>query len=291
MPSSDTSPGTIGCVGLGDMGAPIAANYARHGLTVLAHDLRPALEDDVVSWGAQWVARSADLVTGVDVLCICLLNDKQVRAFVRDERVFELMHPGGTVVVHSTVSPKLVIELTELGRAQGIHVVDAPVSGTQALSHAGRLTVMVATEPAIFDALRPLWAAIGETVIRVADTPGSAQVIKLCNNMMAEANYLVALEALRIAQAHDISEGTFLEVVTASSGNSWMTENWDHPRRHMLTHPEGGPDAKFAILLKDLQIAVQIATEAGIVPLVSAVAGVAGEQLLAHRFAQIAAET
>lgn len=273
------------------MGAPIAANYARAGLDVLAYDLRPELEAEVRSWGAEWAGSSAHLVKNVDVLCICLLSDAQVRAFVETEHVFELMRQGGTVVVHSTVFPQLVTELAEQGRSHGIHVVDAPVSGTQSLSRSGQLTVMVAAEPARFDALRPLWTAIGRNVIHVADTPGSAQVIKLCNNMMAEANYLVALEALRIAQANDISEDTFLEVVTASSGNSWMTENWDHPRRHMLTHPEGGPNAKFGILLKDLQIAVQIATDAGIVPVVSAAAGVAGEQILAHRFGQITEET
>ncbi|AKS34306.1 hypothetical protein AFA91_23125 [Mycolicibacterium goodii] len=271
------------------MGAPIASNYARHGLDVLAHDLRSDLEARAVGWGARWSDDAAAVVQQSDVLCICLLDDTQLRALVDTERLFDAMRPTATLVVHSTITPSLMRELAECGTRRGITVVDAPVSGSHAARDEGRLTVMVAAERRHFDRLQPMWAAISAHAYRVADTPGSAQVVKLCNNMMAETNYLVALEALRIAQTFGVPESVFLQVVRTSSGDSWMIENWGSSERHMLTHPHGGINSRFSILLKDLQMAVEVGQDAGAAPLIAAVAGVAGEHVLTRRFDHITA--
>ncbi|MET0450386.1 MAG: NAD(P)-dependent oxidoreductase [Mycobacterium sp.] len=291
MPADDTPLGTLGFVGLGDLGAPMAANYARHGLALLAHDLRPHLEAEVMGWGGRWADNPATVVQQSDVLCLCLLDDAQIRAFVQRESLFEQMRPGSTLVVHSTVTPLLMQELAAEAAGHGVEVVDAPVSGSHAARLEGRLTVMVAASAATFDRLRPLWEATSLHAFRVADTPGSAQVLKLCNNMMGETNYLVALEALRIAEAFAIPEPVFLDVVKASSGNSWMTENWCTADHHMRTHPHGGEAARFSILLKDLQTAVGIGGQVGAPPLIAAVAGVAGEHLLKRRLDHITAAT
>lgn len=289
MSPENPSLGTIGFVGLGDMGAPMAAKCARAGLTLLAHDLRPQMEAEVLAWGGRWADTAALVVNQSDVLCLCLLDDAQVRRFVDENGLFGTMRPGAALVVHSTLTPHLVREMAEEGAHCGVDVIDAPVSGSHAARVEGRLTVMVAASPEAFERLRPLWEATSALAFHVADTPGSAQVVKLCNNMMGETNYLVALEALSVAEAFGIPEAVFLDVVKACSGNSWMIENWSTADRHMLTHPYGGESARFSILLKDLQTAVAVGGQVGTPPLIAAVAGVAGEQILKRRLDAITA--
>ena len=273
---------TIGFVGLGDMGAPIAANYARKGFDLLAYDLRPELESQVVSWGGRWAHDATDLIQRSDVLCICLLDDEQVRGFIDQRRVFEHLRAGTTLVIHSTVFPSLIRDLTREASEHGIEVVDAPVSGSHAARATGGLTVMVGSTPDAFERLRALFAAMSSHAYWIGDVPGCAQVVKLCNNMMGVTNNLVALEGLRIAQAYGISEKAFLEVVRVSSGNSWIVENWGTTDRLATNHSHGA-GSHFLILLKDLREAVQIGSEAGVTSEIASKAAAAGERILEYR--------
>jgi 3-hydroxyisobutyrate dehydrogenase-like beta-hydroxyacid dehydrogenase len=286
MEANGKTPRTIGFVGLGDMGAPIAANYARKGFDLLAYDLRPELESQVVSWGGRWAQDATDLIQRSDVLCICLLDDHQVRGFIDQQRVFEHLRAGTTLVIHSTVLPSLIRDLTREASERGIEVVDAPVSGSHAARGTGALTVMVGSTPDAFERLRSLFAAMSSHAYWIGDVPGCAQVVKLCNNMLGETNNLVALEGLRIAQAYGISETTFLDVVRVSSGNSWIIENWGTSDRLSLNHPYGA-NANFLILLKDLRSAIQVGSEAGVTSEIASQAAAAGERILENRLQHI----
>jgi 3-hydroxyisobutyrate dehydrogenase-like beta-hydroxyacid dehydrogenase len=273
---------TIGFVGLGDMGAPIAANYARKGFDLLAYDLRPELESQVVGWGGRWAQDATDLIQRSDVLCICLLDDHQLRGFIDQHRVFEHLRAGSALVIHSTVLPSLIRDLTREASEHGIEVVDAPVSGSHAARATGDLTVMVGSTPDTFERLRSLFAAMSSHAYWIGDAPGCAQVVKLCNNMMGVTNSLVALEGLRIAQAYGISETTFLDVVRVSSGNSWIIENWGTTDRLAMNHSHGA-GAQFLILLKDLREAIEIGSEAGVTSEIASQAAAAGERILEDR--------
>lgn len=277
---------TIGFVGLGDMGAAIAANYAGKGFDLLAYDLRPELESQVVSWGGRWAQNATDLIQGSDVLCICLLDDYQLRSFIDEQRVFDHLRAGATLVIHSTVLPSLIRDLTREASGHGIEVVDAPVSGSYAARASGALTVMVGSTPDAFERLRSLFAAISSHAYWIGDVPGCAQVVKLCNNMLGEINNLVALEGLRIAQAYGISEKTFLDVVRVSSGNSWIVENWGQTDKMALNHLHGA-SANFLILLKDLREAIQIGNEAGVTSEIASQAAAAGERILENRLEHV----
>src|SRR5689334_22484615 len=194
MQGSDERLGTIGFVGLGDMGGPIAINYARSGLDLLAYDLSTQRMHEVIRSGGRWAKDVDSLIEQADVLCVCLLDDRQVTDFVHEQQIFRRMPLGAILVVHSTITPVLMQGLAEEGATAGIAVVDAPVSGrSHASANQDRVIAMVAAPAATFDKLQPLWAAMSSHAYRVADEPGRAQVVKICNNMMVEVNYLVAL--------------------------------------------------------------------------------------------------
>jgi 3-hydroxyisobutyrate dehydrogenase len=282
--------GTVGLVGLGELGSSIAACYARGGIDLVAHDLRAEMQDAVELWGARWAPDFEHLVRTSDVLCVCLLDDRQVLALVDGGRLFESMRPRSTLVIHSTVSPATMAHLASLGSPRGVVVVDAPVSGTRAEQVEGRMTVMVGAESSSFERLQPLWQAISAHTVHVAAEPGAGQVVKLCNNLMAEVNYLVALEAIRIAELSGVAESTLVDAVRRASGGSWVTENWGNFERNMLCHPQGGPEARFTILLKDLESAVEMGLAAGARPLVATLAAAVGESILGRRHDQVVAD-
>ncbi len=205
MEANGETPRTIGFVGLGDMGAPIAANYARKGFDLLAYDLRPELESQVVSWGGRWAQDATDLIERSDVLCICLLDDHQIRGFIDQQRVFDTERRRHSDTQHTSL-PSLGRDLTREASEHSIEVVDAPVSGSHAARATGALTVMVGSTPDAFERLRSLFAAMSSHAYWIGDVPGCAQVVKLCNNIMGVTNNLVALEGLRIAQIFGFRE-------------------------------------------------------------------------------------
>ncbi|WP_344417682.1 NAD(P)-dependent oxidoreductase [Pseudonocardia ailaonensis] len=275
--------GVVGFVGLGDMGAGIAANYARSGLDLLAHDLRAELEPEVRGWGGDWAASTDELLGRSRILCVCLVDDRQLRGFVDQAQVFAGLAPGSTLVVHSTVSPELMGQLADEAAGQGVEVVDAPISGSHARAVAGTLSVMVGATATTFERLRPLWDAMSAHAYRISDTPGSGQVVKLCNNMMTIANNLVALEAITIAESYGVEESAFLDVVRTSSGSSWIVEHWGTIDTLLMTHPQAGRGADFHLLVKDIRDAVRIGAERGRAPEIAGAATSAAPRVFGER--------
>lgn len=286
MQAGENDLGTVGFIGLGDMGEGIASNYARH-LDLLAFDLRPELEAEVVSWGGRWARDAVQLLELSDIVCVCLVDDRQLRGFIDGAKAFEHMRSGITLVLHSTLSPGMVRELAEDGARHGIEVVDAPVSGARAASVAGTLAVMVGASEATFERLRPLWDAMSSHAFRIGDEPGSGQVAKLCNNVMAMTNELVALEAVKLARAHHVDEAVVVEVARAGSGNSWVIEHWGAIDDLLLNHPQATSDTEFRLLLKDLRTAVRTGAEAGVELAISGLASAEGVRLYAERVADL----
>lgn len=294
MQPGTTSLGTIGFVGLGDMGAGIASNCAKH-LDLVAFDLRPEMESAVLGWGGRWAESVEALLSTSDVVCLCLVDDDQLRAFVDDSRAFETMRRGTTLVLHSTLSPQLVRAIAAEGAERGIEVVDAPVSGARPAAEAGTLSVMVGATEATFERLQPLWDAIGTVSFRMGDVPGSGQVAKLCNNLISQTNMLVALEAIKLARACGMDEDAMVEVARAGSGNSWVFERWGLGDDLLMNHPQGGQDVGFHMLLKDVQTAVRMGAEIGVDLKIAGLAAQEGLNLYADRHdeltARAAAET
>jgi 3-hydroxyisobutyrate dehydrogenase-like beta-hydroxyacid dehydrogenase len=272
-----------GFIGLGDMGGGIAENVARAGLDLTASDLRPAMADEVRGWGATWSPTSGELVAEVDVLLLCLVDDAQVLGFLRGPEGLARMCPGSGLVVFSTVEPATMTTIVEEAGARDVWVVDAPVSGGRAAALAGTLAVMIGGDTARVEQLRPVWDAVGGNVFHIAEEVGSGQVAKLCNNLMGLVNNLATFECMRLGAAYGVPEQVLVDVARVSSGNSWYIENWGFSDGLIRTHPHGGADEGYRILLKDLQSAVAVARARGVELAVAGHAAEVGRDVLAER--------
>ncbi|MCV7171814.1 NAD(P)-dependent oxidoreductase [Mycobacterium manitobense] len=185
-----------GYIGLGNMGAPMAARLVEWpgGLTVF--DVRTDAMTPLVEAGAS-VADSVADVASADIISVTVLNDAQVREVVAE--LAEHAKPGTVIAIHSTISPETAVELAEQLRPQDIHIVDAPVSGGGAAAGKGELAVMVGADREVYERIKPAFKQFASMVIH-AGAPGAGTRMKLARNMLTFTSYAAACEAMRLAE-------------------------------------------------------------------------------------------
>lgn len=253
----------VGFIGLGNMGAPMAANVLRAGFDLTVFDVRADAVEALVAQGARAGGSVAEIASSVEVLCTCVLYDHQVREIFlgADGTDGILAHaaPGLITTIHSTVPPATIEEI-DTAAAGRVAIIDAPVSGASSGSRAGTLTMMVGAHPDALDAARPVFEAVAEHVIHVG-TPGMGQVAKLGNNIMALGNQLLAMEAVRFVEAFGLSAPRLFEVAEVSTGGSWAATNYAHFDRYGVEHTLAGTPELPHRLGKDLRHAVAVAQE------------------------------
>ena len=192
----------VGFVGLGNIGKPMALRLASEapgrGLTLAVYDVAPGPLAELASAGAGVASSVADLAAGVDVLCVMVRDDDQVRDVL--DGVLGVAGDGLVVVVHSTVAPTTPGELADAAARHGVRLVDAPVSGGAMGASAGTLAIMVGGSDDAFAACRPVLDAMGSKVVH-AGPIGSGTTFKLARNLMHFVAFTAATEAQRLAEA------------------------------------------------------------------------------------------
>jgi 3-hydroxyisobutyrate dehydrogenase len=251
----------VGFVGLGNMGGPMAANIAKAGFDLAVFDLREEALAEMEALGARRAASLGDLVASVDLLCVCVLHDAQLRElYFGPQGIIANARQGLLTAIHSTVPPATVLEIDAKGRDAGMTTIDAPVSGARDGSLAGALTIMVGAGDEALAQARPVFEAMGSNIFHVGDV-GAGQVVKLGNNLMALANALVAMEAARLASAYGVKRDALFDVARVSSGASRAIDRWDIYDRYGAEHMLAGTEELSHQLAKDLRYAVSAATE------------------------------
>jgi 3-hydroxyisobutyrate dehydrogenase len=251
----------VGFIGLGDMGGRIARRIADAHFPLTVFDRRADAMAGLVAAGASDAADARTVAAASDVVCICVVDDAQVR-----DVVMELTpRPGSTLVIHSSVLPQTVREIAAELAPAGAHVADIPVSGSRPAADDGTLTALAGGEPSVVDALRPLLAAYCANVV-YAGPVGTGSLLKIANNVMLHMNHLVAVEAARFARAHGIEESALIEAANVSTGRSWVTETWGLIDDMLFDHPLSGTEGIYAIMSKEMWHAVEI-SRASLVPM------------------------
>ena len=184
---------TVGFIGLGHMGGGMAVNLARAGHTVRAFDLSAEALDRAAQHGCTAVASAAEAVQGADALVTMLPAGRHVAEVYR-QSVIPNARPETILIDCSTIDIATARAVESEAAAQGLTMVDAPVSGGIAAAAGGTLTFMVGGSDEGFRRARPFLEAMGKAVIH-AGAAGAGQAAKLCNNMILGATMAATCEA------------------------------------------------------------------------------------------------
>jgi len=218
---------TLGFIGTGLIGNPIARRLLQSGFQLKADDRNPRALASVLEAGAEPIQGLADL-RGVEAVLIVVNNMDQVNEVVlgNDGLVASFAgHPLPLLVIMSTVSPEDVRNLEARLSSHQVALLDAPISGGPFLAELGRLAIMVGGPEEQFAHVRPAFEALGEQVFHLGPL-GSGMAMKLVNNQIGLASMMVSLEALALGVEHQLDVDRMVEVINASTGKTFITENW-----------------------------------------------------------------
>ena len=216
---------TIGFIGLGVMGAPMARHLAAAGHDVRVYNRTTAKAEAFVSaHGGTLALTPVAAADNADVVLSCVGNDDDLRAVTFGAGgAFGGMAKGALFIDHSTVSAAVSRELAAEADAAGFAFVDAPVSGGAQGARDASLAIMVGAEADTLERVRPLLQVMGKRIVHVGP-PGAGQVAKACNQMIMVAATQACAEALRLANAHGLDLTALRSALMAGSAGSRVLE-------------------------------------------------------------------
>ncbi len=262
---------TIGFIGLGVMGVPMARHLGEAGHRVQGFDVSgAALERLRAAHGAAVRCRSArDAAHGADVVFTMLPNGRVVRdSVLGPDGIAAALKSGALLVDTSSSEPWLTRETAAAVAARGAAMVDAPVSGAQWGAEAAELVFMVGGAEADVQRVRPLLDVMGKQVFHLGPL-GAGHTMKCLNNLVTAMTLTATAEALAAGTRCGLDPAVMTDVLNASTGGSWITRTHIHQRVISRTFDD---PFKLELMLKDITIALGVAREAG-VPMPLAEAG------------------
>src|SRR6266496_1004846 len=206
-------PDTIGFIGLGIMGKPMAHNLLKAGFPVIVHNRHQEVTNELVTAGAMAGALPRDIAASCNVLITMLPDSPQVEeVLIGANGVIEGAPAGLIVIDMSTISPIVTRMLADRLAAHGITMLDAPVSGGDKGAIAGTLSIMVGGEEATFQRCLPIFQALGKTVVHVGES-GAGQVVKACNQIVVALVIEAVSEALVLGSKAGVDPAKILQVL------------------------------------------------------------------------------
>ena len=252
----------IGFIGLGNMGAPMAANLVKAGHQVTGYDIVPAAIAALLAAGGRAAASAAEAVAAGDVVITMLPAGPQVReVYLGNGGVLGRARNDALLVDCSTIDVETARAVAAAAREAGFDMVDAPVSGGTAGAAAASLTFMVGGDAAAFARARPVLDAMGRTIVHTGPA-GNGQAVKICNNMMLAISMIGVCEAFTLAHKLGLTSQTLFDVVSKSTGQSWALTGYCPVPGPVPTSPANRDYAAgftAAMMLKDLRLAQQAA--------------------------------
>ncbi len=245
----------IGFIGLGNMGAPMAANLVKSGEHVLGFDLVPALGEAAARDGVQIVASARSTVEDADVVITMLPAGEHVLSVWND--IVPRARQGTLFIDCSTIDVASARQAHALAAARGIATLDAPVSGGVGGAKAATLTFMVGGTEHAFARGKPILERMGKRIVHCGEA-GNGQVAKICNNMILAASMIALGEAFVMGEKLGLSHQALFDVASASSGQCWALTSYCPVPGPVPTSPANNgykPGFATALMLKDLKLA------------------------------------
>jgi len=252
---------TVGFIGVGNMGWPMAACLVKAGFPVLINDSRREVANNFVQQhGGTAPDTLKQLAAGSDIVVTMLPTSVIVEHVLGggDDNILAGMKPGTIVIEMSSGVPSMTQRLALDVTALGGHMIDGPVSGGVPRAKTGELAIMVGGEASIIDKAMPVLSAMG-TVLRTGAV-GSGQAMKALNNMVSTGGFLIGIEALLIGQRFGLDPGVMTDVLNAATG---MNNSTMKKFRQFVLSRKFNAGFTMGLLAKDLSIAMQVGRETG----------------------------
>jgi 3-hydroxyisobutyrate dehydrogenase len=258
---------TIGFIGLGSMGGPMAANLAKAGHRVSGYDISTAAVQALASAGVQQVRSADEVVSGADVVITMLPAGEHVReVWLHQGGLIEVLKGSAPLLIDcSTIDVESARTVTEAARVARLEMLDAPVSGGVGGAVAATLTFMVGGSEAAFARGLPVLQAMGRNIVH-AGGPGAGQAAKICNNMMLAINMMGVSEGFLLARKLGLDWDKLFQIASTSSGQSWAMTSYcpaPGPVPAAPSNRDYAPGFMAALMLKDVKLSQTAADAAG----------------------------
>ncbi len=271
---------SIGFIGLGNMGGPMARNLLKAGHQVKAFDLSDAAKDAAGKAGARVAASAGEAAKDVEIVVSMLPAGQHVRQVYTGEGGVLAAAGAGTLLIDcSTIDVDSARAVAAAAKAKGLAMLDAPVSGGTVGAEAATLTFMVGGEDAAFARAEPVLKCMGKTVVH-AGAAGAGQAAKICNNMILGISMIAVGEAFVLAEKLGLDKQKLFDIASKSSGQCWSLTTYCPVSGPVPTSPANRdyrPGFTADMMVKDLRLAQQAAQGAGLgTPLGAAAASLYG---------------
>jgi 3-hydroxyisobutyrate dehydrogenase len=253
----------VGFVGLGVMGFPMAQHLATAGYPLTAYDIN---QDTLARLkgklpGITIVASPKAVAESSQIVVTMLPHGREVEAVVFGaDGLSQGFKPGDLLVDTSSSEPWHTRETSGRLVEMGVAMVDAPVSGAEIGALNAELVFMVGGDAASVDRVRPLLAVLGKTVFHLGPI-GSGHAMKSINNLITAVTFLATAEGLVIGKSYGLDPAVMTDVLNVSTGMSWITRM--HIAQRIISRTFDDP-FKFDLMMKDINIALKIASDGGL---------------------------
>ncbi len=258
---------TIGFIGLGNMGGPMARNLLKAGHKLKAFDIVKANVEAVTSAGASAAASAADAAQGAEIVITMLPAGEHVRSvYMGEGGVIAAASKGALLIDSSTIDVESARAVAAAAAKAGFQMLDAPVSGGVAGAEGGTLTFMVGGPEDAFQRGLPILQAMGKTIVH-AGPAGNGQAAKICNNLILGVSMIAVAEGFLLAEKLGLDAQKLYDISTKSSGQCWAMSNYcPYPGPVPNAPSNKGYKAGFttAMMLKDLVLAQRAAAAVGL---------------------------
>ena len=258
---------TIGFIGLGNMGAPMAANLVKAGHTVTGYDLNPAALAALEQAGGKITTSAAEAAKGAAVVITMLPAGQHVRDV--------WLHQGGLIEAVKATKPLLIDcstidvdsarAVSAAAEAAGLAMLDAPVSGGTVGAQNGTLTFMVGGQEDAFAQGKAVLGAMGKNIFH-AGGPGAGQAVKICNNMMLAINMIGVSEGFLLAQKLGLDWNKLHEICSTATSNSFALSSYCPAPGPVGTSPANrdyAPGFMTQLMVKDVRLSQEAAVATG----------------------------
>lgn len=250
----------VAIIGVGNMGGGMARNLLARGVQVYVCDVDANKTQVLGALGANVAYSPAELGGVTHFNIVCVVTADQIKDVLwGNQGLAPQLQAGDTVMLCPTISPEDAEAVASRLAEQGVATLDAPMSGGPQRAENGTMSLMVAGEDAVFERYQAVLNVLANPVFRISERVGDGARTKLVNNLLAGINLVGAAEALALAERMGLDAKRTLEVMAASSAQSWIAS--DRMPRALLG--DFAPRAHMTLLEKDTRLAVLAARSLG----------------------------